>query len=179
VTASSMESVALYSFQATEKDELPFQKGDILKVRGAGGSPAMGGHQPRRGLDAAALGDGVGTWHGVTPALSLHLALLPLWGFLWGIRSHPGGFWGAEQHPQQRWVPLVCATSHISREDPAGTRHVPRSPQHRDGLSDATLASQKTFRGAQNIPRGLKPCDGGEGTCTLPRCLATRPSLRG
>ncbi|KAF1560763.1 GRB2-related adapter protein, partial [Eudyptes schlegeli] len=37
-----MESVALYSFQATEKDELPFQKGDTLKVWGAGGSPAMG-----------------------------------------------------------------------------------------------------------------------------------------
>ncbi|NXL61696.1 GRAP protein, partial [Chordeiles acutipennis] len=32
-----MESVALYSFQPTEKDELPFQKGDTLKVRGAGG----------------------------------------------------------------------------------------------------------------------------------------------
>ncbi|KGL96163.1 GRB2-related adapter protein [Charadrius vociferus] len=32
-----MESVALYSFQATEKDELPFQKGDTLKVREAGG----------------------------------------------------------------------------------------------------------------------------------------------
>ncbi|NXC07799.1 GRAP protein, partial [Orthonyx spaldingii] len=31
-----MESVALYSFQATEKDELPFQKGDTLKVQGAG-----------------------------------------------------------------------------------------------------------------------------------------------
>ncbi|NXN77063.1 GRAP protein, partial [Bombycilla garrulus] len=29
-----MESVALYSFQATEKDELPFQKGDTLKVPG-------------------------------------------------------------------------------------------------------------------------------------------------
>ncbi|NXL29971.1 GRAP protein, partial [Glaucidium brasilianum] len=29
-----MESVALYSFQATEKDELPFHKGDVLKVRG-------------------------------------------------------------------------------------------------------------------------------------------------
>ncbi|NXF57088.1 GRAP protein, partial [Ciccaba nigrolineata] len=29
-----MESVALYSFQATEKDELPFHKGDTLKVRG-------------------------------------------------------------------------------------------------------------------------------------------------
>ncbi|NXE50658.1 GRAP protein, partial [Casuarius casuarius] len=27
-----MESVALYSFQATEKDELPFRKGDTLKV---------------------------------------------------------------------------------------------------------------------------------------------------
>ncbi|NXN33003.1 GRAP protein, partial [Nycticryphes semicollaris] len=32
-----MESVALYNFQATEKDELPFQKGDTLKVRGARG----------------------------------------------------------------------------------------------------------------------------------------------
>ncbi|NXM95260.1 GRAP protein, partial [Sylvia borin] len=31
-----MESVALYSFQATEKDELPFQKGDTLKVQGTG-----------------------------------------------------------------------------------------------------------------------------------------------
>ncbi|XP_030085651.1 GRB2-related adapter protein isoform X3 [Serinus canaria] len=27
-----MESVALYSFQATEEDELPFQKGDTLKI---------------------------------------------------------------------------------------------------------------------------------------------------
>ncbi|XP_051634873.1 GRB2-related adapter protein isoform X3 [Manacus candei] len=27
-----MESVALYSFQTTEKDELPFQKGDTLKI---------------------------------------------------------------------------------------------------------------------------------------------------
>ncbi|NXW96771.1 GRAP protein, partial [Larus smithsonianus] len=36
-----MESVALYSFQATEKDELPFQKGDTLKVR-----RAPGRHQP-------------------------------------------------------------------------------------------------------------------------------------
>uniref|UniRef100_A0A8C3CZW1 SH3 domain-containing protein n=1 Tax=Cairina moschata TaxID=8855 RepID=A0A8C3CZW1_CAIMO len=32
-----MESVALYNFQATEKDELPFRKGDTLKVRGFGG----------------------------------------------------------------------------------------------------------------------------------------------
>ncbi|NXE70892.1 GRAP protein, partial [Calcarius ornatus] len=30
-----MESLALYSFQATEQDELPFQKGDTLKVPGA------------------------------------------------------------------------------------------------------------------------------------------------
>ncbi|NXW28211.1 GRAP protein, partial [Phaetusa simplex] len=37
-----MESVALYSFQATEKDELPFQKGDTLKVRGAGGVTSYG-----------------------------------------------------------------------------------------------------------------------------------------
>ncbi|NWS13794.1 GRAP protein, partial [Pachyramphus minor] len=36
-----MESVALYNFQTTEKDELPFQKGDTLKVpraNGEGGS---------------------------------------------------------------------------------------------------------------------------------------------
>lgn len=32
--ASGMESVALYNFQATEKDELPFRKGDTLKVPG-------------------------------------------------------------------------------------------------------------------------------------------------
>ncbi|NXV46085.1 GRAP protein, partial [Uria aalge] len=44
-----MESVALYSFQATEKDELPFQKGDTLKVRGAGGVTSHGVHQPWRG----------------------------------------------------------------------------------------------------------------------------------
>lgn len=37
-----MESVALYNFQATEKDELPFQKGDTLKVWGAEGLPVMG-----------------------------------------------------------------------------------------------------------------------------------------
>ncbi|NXJ92305.1 GRAP protein, partial [Corythaixoides concolor] len=43
-----MESVALYSFQATEKDELPFQKGDTLKVwRAALGASIL------RGGDAA------------------------------------------------------------------------------------------------------------------------------
>lgn len=31
-----MESVALYSFQATESDELAFNKGDTLKVQRAG-----------------------------------------------------------------------------------------------------------------------------------------------
>ncbi|NXY18987.1 GRAP protein, partial [Atrichornis clamosus] len=44
-----MESVALYSFQTTEKDELPFQKGDTLKVQGAGG------HQPS-GIGCCCLG---------------------------------------------------------------------------------------------------------------------------
>ncbi|NXR29288.1 GRAP protein, partial [Cinclus mexicanus] len=38
-----MESVALYSFQATEKDELPFQKGDTLKVQETGGADAVPG----------------------------------------------------------------------------------------------------------------------------------------
>ncbi|XP_046756570.1 GRB2-related adapter protein isoform X2 [Gallus gallus] len=40
-----MESVALYNFQTTEKDELPFQKGDTLKVQGD-----------------RSWGGGVGTW---------------------------------------------------------------------------------------------------------------------
>ncbi|NXS66257.1 GRAP protein, partial [Pandion haliaetus] len=62
-----MESVALYSFQATEKDELPFQKGDTLKVWGARRSPAM------EGSDAAALGDRGGTrWY--VGRISRHLA---------------------------------------------------------------------------------------------------------
>ncbi|KFO77136.1 GRB2-related adapter protein [Cuculus canorus] len=48
-----MESVALYSFQTTEKDELPFQKGDILKVWGTGEhqlwvTPVMGRGGPCR-----------------------------------------------------------------------------------------------------------------------------------
>ncbi|NXP71609.1 GRAP protein, partial [Ramphastos sulfuratus] len=47
-----MESVALYSFQTTAKDELPFKKGDTLKVWGAGGS--QGGHH--RPLQDVALG---------------------------------------------------------------------------------------------------------------------------
>ncbi|NXG38397.1 GRAP protein, partial [Dromaius novaehollandiae] len=55
-----MESVALYSFQATEKDELPFRKGDTLKVR------------PCR--DGAAASGARAAW-------------LPLWGFAWGSRG--------------------------------------------------------------------------------------------
>ncbi|NXT89673.1 GRAP protein, partial [Anhinga rufa] len=43
-----MESVALYSFQATERDELPFRKGDTLKVWGAGRGASI-----LRGGDAA------------------------------------------------------------------------------------------------------------------------------
>ncbi|NWW30028.1 GRAP protein, partial [Panurus biarmicus] len=54
-----MESVALYSFQATEKDELPFQKGDTLKVQGTGVT-SRGGR-----LDAVALGGQ--SEHMVTP----------------------------------------------------------------------------------------------------------------
>ncbi|NXP60469.1 GRAP protein, partial [Chloropsis cyanopogon] len=82
-----MESVALYSFQATEKDELPFRKGDTLKVQGTG-------HQPG-GLDGVALGG----WSGpvVTPPgaprrwyagrISRHLAEERLL-----QRDHPGAF---------------------------------------------------------------------------------------
>lgn len=32
-----MEALALYNFQASEKDELAFKKGDTLKVTGEGG----------------------------------------------------------------------------------------------------------------------------------------------
>ncbi|NXQ58194.1 GRAP protein, partial [Anthoscopus minutus] len=47
-----MESVALYSFQATEQDELPFQKGDTLKVpRGTG--PMETRHRESRYLHPA------------------------------------------------------------------------------------------------------------------------------
>ncbi|NWH93285.1 GRAP protein, partial [Aegithalos caudatus] len=45
-----MESLALYSFQATEKDELPFRKGDTLKVQGTG--KGLGARTPQ-GADAA------------------------------------------------------------------------------------------------------------------------------
>ncbi|NXY55548.1 GRAP protein, partial [Callaeas wilsoni] len=50
-----MESLALYSFQATEKDELPFQKGDTLKVQRA--AVTSGG-----GWMLLLSGDKVGTW---------------------------------------------------------------------------------------------------------------------
>ncbi|NXA74682.1 GRAP protein, partial [Thryothorus ludovicianus] len=62
-----MESVALYNFQATEKDELPFKKGDTLKVQGTPVSPPAG-----EGLDAVApRGQSEPR---VTPALSLWYA---------------------------------------------------------------------------------------------------------
>ncbi|NXU56672.1 GRAP protein, partial [Turnix velox] len=41
-----MESVALYSFQTTAKDELPFQKGDTLKVWRGREITSRGAHQP-------------------------------------------------------------------------------------------------------------------------------------
>lgn len=66
-----MESVALYSFQATEKDELPFQKGDTLKVQGTGVTSRGQG-----GLDAVALWGQIG--HMVAPVLSLSLPLMLL-----------------------------------------------------------------------------------------------------
>ncbi|NXJ81212.1 GRAP protein, partial [Trogon melanurus] len=71
-----MESVALYSFQTSEKDELPFRKGDTLKVMGE-----QGGHQPWErdqpwwGSDAAALRDRPGVprrWY--AGRISRHLA---------------------------------------------------------------------------------------------------------
>ncbi|NWW88976.1 GRAP protein, partial [Rhynochetos jubatus] len=75
-----MESVALYSFQATEKDELPFQKGDTLKVRGQGVTShgwwaddgALGPPAPRR-------------WY--AGRISRHLAEERLL-----KRKHPGAF---------------------------------------------------------------------------------------
>ncbi|NXI02934.1 GRAP protein, partial [Pachycephala philippinensis] len=86
-----MESVALYSFQATEKDELPFQKGDTLKV------PRAGVTSQGWGLDAVVLGDGVGRgargaqlgaprrWY--AGRISRHLAEERLL-----KRNHPGAF---------------------------------------------------------------------------------------
>ncbi|NWW02549.1 GRAP protein, partial [Oreocharis arfaki] len=74
-----MESVALYSFQATEKDELPFQKGDTLKVpragvtsRGGGGARGAQPGAPRR-------------WY--AGRISRHLAEERLL-----KRNHPGAF---------------------------------------------------------------------------------------
>ncbi|NWZ46891.1 GRAP protein, partial [Haliaeetus albicilla] len=68
-----MESVALYNFQATEKDELPFQKGDTLKVWGAGRSPAMGGGCPRVSRGAHATEPtALGRWY--AGRISRHLA---------------------------------------------------------------------------------------------------------
>ncbi|NXR50913.1 GRAP protein, partial [Hippolais icterina] len=73
-----MESVALYSFQATEKDELPFRKGDTLKVQGTGVTIRGGGwmlarQRPRvaggaRGAQAGAPG----RWY--AGRISRHLA---------------------------------------------------------------------------------------------------------
>ncbi|NXG80545.1 GRAP protein, partial [Baryphthengus martii] len=74
-----MESVALYSFQATEKDELPFRKGDTLKVRRAGGSPAMAGGA--RVAEPSALG----RWY--AGRISRHLAEQRLL-----KHKHPGAF---------------------------------------------------------------------------------------
>ncbi|NWT17969.1 GRAP protein, partial [Vireo altiloquus] len=51
-----MESVALYSFQATEKDELPFQKGDTLKVPQAGVTSGGGVGMRRWGARGAQPG---------------------------------------------------------------------------------------------------------------------------
>ncbi|NXN11897.1 GRAP protein, partial [Indicator maculatus] len=49
-----MESVALYSFQGTAKDELPFKKGDTLKVW------AARGHQPGGGVTTGSVPRGEG-----------------------------------------------------------------------------------------------------------------------
>ncbi|NXE96377.1 GRAP protein, partial [Menura novaehollandiae] len=51
-----MESIALYNFQTTEKDELPFQKGDTLKVQGAGGHQPWGGGDATLGCPRASRG---------------------------------------------------------------------------------------------------------------------------
>ncbi|NXF31686.1 GRAP protein, partial [Nyctibius bracteatus] len=75
-----MESVALYSFQATEKDELPFQKGDTLKVRGAGGGTSLW----HRGARVAEPG-APRRWY--AGRISRHLAEEQLL-----QRKHPGAF---------------------------------------------------------------------------------------
>ncbi|NWI94793.1 GRAP protein, partial [Pitta sordida] len=60
-----MESVALYNFQTTEKDELPFQKGDTLKVQGRG---ALSGARWGSRLHPAGWGCGTGVSRGARGA---------------------------------------------------------------------------------------------------------------
>ncbi|NWT01369.1 GRAP protein, partial [Mionectes macconnelli] len=62
-----MESVALYNFQTAEKDELPFQKGDTLKVPRAG--------EPSLCLHPAGWGCGTG----VSPAVQGCPCVSPRW----------------------------------------------------------------------------------------------------
>ncbi|NXK12014.1 GRAP protein, partial [Herpetotheres cachinnans] len=67
-----MESVALYSFQATEKDELPFQKGDTLKwvpaPWGAQKGPRSRWHQGSRCLHPVGWRYSIGVSRGACAA---------------------------------------------------------------------------------------------------------------
>ncbi|NXW67819.1 GRAP protein, partial [Hirundo rustica] len=87
-----MESVALYSFQATERDELPFQKGDTLKVRGTGrapvpAAPGVSVPAPRRMPGGARVTQAGAPRRWYAGRISRHLAEERLL-----QRDHPGAF---------------------------------------------------------------------------------------
>ncbi|NXI96803.1 GRAP protein, partial [Psophia crepitans] len=67
-----MESVALYSFQATEKDELPFRKGDTLKVWGPGEVTSHGGWGDSTAMGGSAELRALRRWY--AGRISRHLA---------------------------------------------------------------------------------------------------------
>lgn len=114
-----------------------------------------------------------------------------------GRWSRSLGFWGAEQHPQQRRVLLVRAIGDISREILAGMRHAAspatgasvahhlssvlglkhifplphsniKSPKHSGACLWGGLSCQKTFGEPQNTPRHLSPTYGNKGSRTTP-----------
>lgn len=143
-----MESVALYSFQATEKDELPFQKGDTLKVQGTGVTD-------RGGFGCCSLGARRG--HTVTPGLSLSLTLTLL--------ALSGGFEeqtsrvlerGAafparlclnlrEGHPQLGhglWPPWLPVPPAVPRGSPPGLGHLFPAPWGTGGHRDPAAESR-------------------------------------
>lgn len=169
-----MESVALYSFQATEKDELPFQKGDTLKVQGT-----------REGWMLLFCGDRVM----VTLMLSLSLTLMLL-GFSVGYkeptsrilecrvafpvhlchqvqlqRTPPGGTWHVASLavsaascalcPLGAGTGFPCLRGTGGHRDPAACAQTPT--QALEWALRCHLGIPKSSRRAQNVPGGQDP----------------------